>query len=110
MNDTEQAIAAAGHLLGDVAPFAPVPYFWTDQCETRIQAYGIFPPGADLRIVYGAPSDGHFAAAYGHHGRVVGVLGWNAPRQVRTLRRLIVDRASWAAFAATPALSPATVK
>ncbi|MFI1760683.1 NAD(P)/FAD-dependent oxidoreductase [Streptomyces sp. NPDC020800] len=109
MNATEQAVAAAGNLLGDDVPFAPVPYFWTDQYETRIQAYGIFPPGADLRILYGTPSDGHFAAVYGHHGRVVGVLGWNAPRQVRVLRRLVVERAPWTAFTARPALRPAIV-
>lgn len=109
MNATEQAMAVAGNLLGDAAPYAPVPYFWTDQYDTRIQAYGIFPPDAEMRIAYGKPSDGHFAAAYGHHGRVVGVLGWNAPRQVRMLRRLVVDRAPWATFAAIPALSPAIV-
>ncbi|GGX47522.1 NAD(P)/FAD-dependent oxidoreductase [Streptomyces noursei] len=109
MNATEQAMAVAGNLLGDATPFTPVPYFWTDQYDTRIQAYGIFPPDAEMRIVYGDTSDGHFAAAYRHHGRVVGVLGWNAPRQARTLRRLVVDRAPWTAFAATQALSPATV-
>ncbi|MFE4629877.1 NAD(P)/FAD-dependent oxidoreductase [Streptomyces mirabilis] len=109
MNATEQAMAVVGNLLGGYTPFAPVPYFWTDQYDTRIQAYGIFPPDAEMRIVYGDPSDGHFAAVYGHHGRVVGVLGWNAPRQVRTLRHLVVDRAPWAAFAAAPALDPATV-
>ncbi|MER6274632.1 FAD/NAD(P)-binding oxidoreductase [Streptomyces sp900105755] len=109
MSATEQAVAVAGNLLGDATPYAPVPYFWTDQYDTRIQAYGIFPPDAEMRIAYGEPSDGHFAAAYGHHGRVVGVLGWNAPRQVRMLRRLVVDRAPWATFAAMPALSPAIV-
>ncbi|MER5795559.1 FAD/NAD(P)-binding oxidoreductase [Streptomyces sp. NPDC001980] len=109
MNATEQAIAAVGNLLGDATPFAPVPYFWTDQYDTRIQAYGIFPPDAEMRIVHGDPADGHFAAAYGHGGRVVGVLGWNAPRQVRTLRRLVVDHAPWTAFADTRELTPATV-
>ncbi|MFD9285080.1 NAD(P)/FAD-dependent oxidoreductase [Streptomyces mirabilis] len=109
MNATEQAMAAVGNLLGDAKPFAPVPYFWTDQYDTRIQAYGVFPPDADVRIVHGDPVDGYFAAAYGHHGRVVGVLGWNAPRQVRTLRRLVVERASWTAFTVVPALRPATV-
>ncbi|MFF8029704.1 NAD(P)/FAD-dependent oxidoreductase [Streptomyces sp. NPDC007896] len=109
MNATEQAMAVAGNLLGDATPFAPVPYFWTDQYDTRIQAYGIFPPDAEMRIVYGDPSDGRFAASYGHRGRVAGVLGWNAPRQVRMLRRLVVDRAPWTTFAVIPALSPATV-
>lgn len=93
MNATEQATAAVGNLLGDATPFTPVPYFWTDQYDTRIQAYGVFPPDADLRIVQGDPAEGHFAAVYGHHGRVVGVLGWNTPRRVRTLRRLVVGRA-----------------
>lgn len=37
-NATEQAIAAAGNLLGEATPFSPVPYFWTDQDDTRIQA------------------------------------------------------------------------
>ncbi|MCX4418549.1 NAD(P)/FAD-dependent oxidoreductase [Streptomyces mirabilis] len=109
MNATEQAMAAAGNLLGDAKPFAPVPYFWTDQYDTRIQAYGVFPPDADVRIVHGDPVDGCFAAAYGHQGRVVGVLGWNTPRQVRMLRRLVVERASWTAFTVVPALRPATV-
>lgn len=78
-NATEQAVAAAGNLLGDAIPFAPVPYFWTDQYDTRIQAYGIFPPDADLRVISGDPSNGRFTAAYGHQGVVTGVLGWNAP-------------------------------
>ncbi|WP_422804798.1 hypothetical protein [Streptomyces noursei] len=32
MNAIEQTVAAAGNLVGDAQPFAPVPYFWTDQC------------------------------------------------------------------------------
>ncbi|MFJ2577143.1 NAD(P)/FAD-dependent oxidoreductase [Kitasatospora aureofaciens] len=94
-NATEQAIAAAGNLLGDATPFAPVPYFWTDQYDTRIQAYGIFPPDADLRVISGDPSNGRFTAAYGHQGVVAGVLGWNNPRELRTLRQLVVERALW---------------
>ncbi|MEV5008805.1 oxidoreductase C-terminal domain-containing protein [Streptomyces sp. NPDC055692] len=109
MNATEQAIVAAGNLLGDAVPFAPVPYFWTDQYDIKIQAYGIFPPDADLRIVQGDSPDGHFAAAYGRHGRVVGALGWNIARQMRTLRRLVLERTPWTAVTATPALRPATV-
>ncbi|MEU4929585.1 oxidoreductase C-terminal domain-containing protein [Streptomyces yokosukanensis] len=102
----EQAMAAAGNLLGDATAFTPVPYFWTDQHDTRIQAYGIFPPDAEMRILYGDPSNGHFAATYGHRRKVVGALGWNAPRQVRTLRRLVVDRTSWAAIAVAGSSPP----
>ena len=100
MNATEQGIAAAGNLLGDDQPFAPVPYFWTDQYDTKIQAYGIFPPDAEFQIISGDPGDHRFTAAYGHHGTVVGVLGWNAPRELRALRRLAADRAPWTAVTA----------
>ncbi|RLU83652.1 FAD-dependent oxidoreductase [Streptomyces griseocarneus] len=106
MNATEQAMAAAGNLLGDATPFAPVPYFWTDQYDTRIQAYGVFPPDAHPRVVHGDPSDGRFTAAYGHHGVVTGVLGWNAPRELRTLRALVVDRAPWSALTGTEGSVP----
>ena len=94
-NATEQAIAAAGNLLGDQLPFAPVPYFWTDQYDTRIQAHGIFPHAADIQIVDGHPEDRRFVAAYIDHGSVVGVLGWNSPRELRALRTLVVDQAAW---------------
>jgi 3-phenylpropionate/trans-cinnamate dioxygenase ferredoxin reductase subunit len=94
MNATEQGIAVAGNLLGDDLPFASVPYFWTDQYDVKIQAYGIFPPGAELQIISGDLDDRRFVAAYGQHGTVTGVLGWNSPREARTLRQLVVDRAA----------------
>jgi NADPH-dependent 2,4-dienoyl-CoA reductase/sulfur reductase-like enzyme len=98
MNATEQAIAVAGNLLGDDKPFAPVPYFWTDQYDTKIQAYGTFPPDAEFRVLSGEPGGGRFTAAYGRRGTVIGALGWNAPpREVRTLRRLVADRTPWTA-------------
>ncbi|MGW0627809.1 NAD(P)/FAD-dependent oxidoreductase [Streptomyces sp. NPDC002758] len=105
MNATEQAIAAAGNLLGDNEPFAPVPYFWSDQYDTRIQAYGIFPAGAKVRILHGDPADRHFVAAYGHRATVVGVVGWNAPRETRMLRRLVAEHAAWTTTAPCSAQS-----
>jgi NADPH-dependent 2,4-dienoyl-CoA reductase/sulfur reductase-like enzyme len=93
MNATEQGIAVAGNLLGDDQPFAPVPYFWTDQYNTKIQAHGIFCSDAEIHIVSGGPAERRFVAAYSTNGTVTGVLGWNSPQEVRTLRELVVDRA-----------------
>lgn len=95
MNATEQAMAVAGNLLGAEQRFSPVPYFWTDQYDARIQAYGIFPSGADVLVLHGEPAERKFVAGYGHAGRVVGVLGWNSPREVRQLRQLVVEGAEW---------------
>jgi 3-phenylpropionate/trans-cinnamate dioxygenase ferredoxin reductase component len=93
MNATEQGIAVAGNLLGDDRAFAPVPYFWTDQYNTKIQAHGIFGADAEIHIVSGSPAKRRFVAAYSTNGTVTGVLGWNSPQEVRTLRQLVVDRA-----------------
>lgn len=98
MNATEQAIAVAGNVLGDDKPFAPVPFFWTDQYDVKIQAYGTFPPDATSGVVSGDPADGRFIAAFGEHEVVTGVVAWNGvPREVRAVRQWVVDRASWAA-------------
>jgi 3-phenylpropionate/trans-cinnamate dioxygenase ferredoxin reductase subunit len=93
LNATEQGMAVAANLLGEQRPFAPVPYFWSDQYDARIQAHGIFPEHADVTVVHGSPDDRRFVAAYGHEGKVVGVLGWNSHRELRKLRRLVVDHA-----------------
>jgi NADPH-dependent 2,4-dienoyl-CoA reductase/sulfur reductase-like enzyme len=104
VNATEQGIAVAGNVLGDDKPFAPVPYFWTDQYDTKIQAYGMFPPDAEFRILSGDPGARRFVAAYGRHGTVTGVLGWNAvPRELRALRQLVVDRTVWTTLPAAAA-------
>ena len=106
MNATEQGIAVAGSLLGDDLAFAPVPYFWTDQYDTKIQAYGIFPPDAEFQIISGDPGERRFTAAYGRGGTVTGVLGWNSPREVRRLRQLVADRAPWTALTTPSPVSP----
>lgn len=93
LNAPEQGMAVAANLLGEERPFAPVPYFWSDQYDARIQAYGIFPEGAEVTVLHGSLDDRKFVAAYGHEGKVVGVLGWNSHRELRKLRQLVVDRA-----------------
>ncbi|MEV0288918.1 FAD-dependent oxidoreductase [Kribbella sp. NPDC050820] len=86
MNATEQAIAAATNLLGADAPFTPVPYFWTDQYDARIQAYGTFPPNCSVAIVRGDPDERRFIAHYIHDDRITGVLAWNMPKGLRAER------------------------
>ncbi|MDT5367965.1 MAG: hypothetical protein QOC62_2396 [Mycobacterium sp.] len=93
MNATDQGIAVAGNLLGDDRAFSALPYFWTDQYDTKIQAHGIFAADAEIHVVSGSPAERRFVAAYCTNGTVIGVLGWNSPNEVRTLRQLVVDRA-----------------
>ena len=95
MNATEQAMAVAGNLLGADKAFEPIPYFWSDQYDARIQAYGIFPENADVTVLHGELADRKFVVGYGRQGKTVGVLGWNSPRETRQLRQLVADHAPW---------------
>ncbi|NBH08434.1 FAD-dependent oxidoreductase, partial [Amycolatopsis sp. SID8362] len=89
-NATEQAVAVAGNVLGEDRPYTPVPYFWTNQFDARIHVHGTPAADAEVSIVEGDPADGRFVARYHRGGRVVGVLGWNMPKQAR-LRRQEID-------------------
>ncbi|AKE88219.1 MULTISPECIES: NAD(P)/FAD-dependent oxidoreductase [Rhodococcus] len=92
MNATEQGMAAARTLLGKRTPFAPVPYFWSDQYDVRIQVYGR-PTAADFTAVEGSLDEGPFAAVQRDaSGRTTAVAGWNMPRQLRALRQELVEQ------------------
>ncbi|MFE5641531.1 NAD(P)/FAD-dependent oxidoreductase [Rhodococcus sp. NPDC056516] len=92
MNATEQGMAAARTLLGQRTPFSPVPYFWSDQYDVRIQVYGR-PTAADFTAVEGSLDDGPFAAVQRSvSGRITAVAGWNMPRQLRGLRQELVNQ------------------
>ena len=92
MNATEQGMAAARTLLGERIPFSPVPYFWSDQYDVRIQVYGR-PTTADFTAVEGSIDDGPFAAVQrDESGCITAVAGWNMPRRLRELRQELVNQ------------------
>jgi NADPH-dependent 2,4-dienoyl-CoA reductase/sulfur reductase-like enzyme len=98
-NAAEQGAAAAANLLAELAgeppsPYAPVPFFWSDQFDSRIQFVGRAHGDDEVRVVAGDVG-GNFAALYGHAGRLRGVLGVNMPKVVMPFRKLLVEQASW---------------
>ncbi|MEU5869527.1 oxidoreductase C-terminal domain-containing protein [Nonomuraea sp. NPDC047529] len=93
--ERQRGTAAAWTLLGGQAPFAPVPYFWTDQYDVKIQVHGVTGGDARFQVVAGDPATGRFAGLYGRDGHVIGALTWNLPRQARALRRHVAERTPW---------------
>jgi NADPH-dependent 2,4-dienoyl-CoA reductase/sulfur reductase-like enzyme len=90
----------------EARPFEPVPFFWSDQYDRKIQLAGRAHPDDDVQVVTGSLATRRFAAIYGRNDRVVGVLGMNRPRDVMRYRQLILDGTSWQdalAFAAAQA-------
>ena len=88
-NAVEQGHTAALTLLrGEEAPpFAPVPYFWSDQYETKIQFVG--RTGPDMRVVEGDLEEDRFVVAFGREGRLVGSLSFNRPARIMRYRAMI---------------------
>ncbi|MFD1543459.1 NAD(P)/FAD-dependent oxidoreductase [Nonomuraea guangzhouensis] len=93
-NATEQAMTVASNVLGDDQPYCPVPYFWTDQFDAKLQVHGVLPVDAEVTVVEGDPANRRFVALYRRDGRVTGVLGWNMPKQTRLRRQDVVDALS----------------
>ncbi|MET9087613.1 FAD-dependent oxidoreductase, partial [Streptomyces sp. NPDC004237] len=97
-NAAEQGMAAARNLLSPGArrAFAPVPYFWSDQYEMKIQAYGYLRGHEEVRIVEGELEEGRFVAAYRTGERLSGVLAVAMPPKVlRGWRQAIVAGVAW---------------
>jgi NADPH-dependent 2,4-dienoyl-CoA reductase/sulfur reductase-like enzyme len=99
-NAAEQGALAATNLLAEAtgqrtAPYAPVPFFWSDQYDRRIQFLGRASGDDEVQVVSGSVAARQFVALYGSGGRLRGVLGLNAPKQVMPFRSLLLDRITW---------------
>jgi 3-phenylpropionate/trans-cinnamate dioxygenase ferredoxin reductase subunit len=95
LNATEHGAAAAMTLLGKREPFAPVPYFWTDQYDVKIQAYGVPTEGSEFQVVEGELGDERFAALYSDGKTVTAALTWNMPRAAVKLRAKVMAELPW---------------
>jgi 3-phenylpropionate/trans-cinnamate dioxygenase ferredoxin reductase subunit len=109
---------AARRLLAGDGPgeaFAPVPFFWSDQYDRKIQLAGRVRPTDQIEVVAGSLEERRFCALYGRDGRVVGALTMNMPARVIRYRRQIAEGLGWddalaavaeAAAATPPASAP----
>ena len=93
--------AAARRLLAEAsgetpAVFDPIPWFWSDQYDRKIQLAGRPQPTDQCVVVHGSTDEFRFVALYGDGDRLTGVLGMNRPRHVVQLRALFEDGASFA--------------
>ncbi|MFF9781779.1 NAD(P)/FAD-dependent oxidoreductase [Streptomyces nigrescens] len=114
MNATEQGMAAARNLLAELAatadatgvseeapaperrPFAPVPYFWSDQYDLKLQAYGLTAGADRIEVTVLDRAERRVLALYGRDGHAVGVLAAGLPpRRIRALRAVIATPLPW---------------
>jgi len=85
-NASDQADVVARRLCGLEAEYAPVPWFWSDQYDLRLQSVG-FPKGSDGSLLR-SKENSH---AIWHHrdGRVIALDTINASRDHMMARKLM---------------------
>jgi 3-phenylpropionate/trans-cinnamate dioxygenase ferredoxin reductase component len=91
-NAITQGRAAALRLLGQAAPYAPVPYFWTDQYDTKLQFVGMAHPGNQVTVAEGSLASRSCVAVYGQGGVTIGALAVNMPHRMASYRQLVANR------------------
>jgi NADPH-dependent 2,4-dienoyl-CoA reductase/sulfur reductase-like enzyme len=99
-NAQEQGEHAARTLLADLTggrgePFSPIPWFWSDQYDRKVQVAGRPSADGEVEVVAGSVADRRFVAIYGLDDRVVAVLGMNMPAKVMHWRQHLVDSTPW---------------
>jgi NADPH-dependent 2,4-dienoyl-CoA reductase/sulfur reductase-like enzyme len=87
-NAQNQAIAVAKVLAGAGAPYAELPWFWTDQYDLNFQAAGA-PLAWDRLVWRGSPEENRFVVFYLQDGRPVGANAVNSAREMRFVKQIV---------------------
>jgi 3-phenylpropionate/trans-cinnamate dioxygenase ferredoxin reductase subunit len=103
-NAIDQGAQAARAILGPVEDYAPVPWFWSDQYDARLQIAGL-NLGADARVARPGSRPGGRSVWYFAGERLIAVDAMNDPRAYMQGKRWLErgeapDRAGFEALAA----------
>jgi 3-phenylpropionate/trans-cinnamate dioxygenase ferredoxin reductase subunit len=96
-NAVDQARCVAARLTGKSAPYAAVPWFWTDQQDLMLQIAGL-QDGHDSTVVLGSAASRKMSVLCFHRNHLVAVESVNRPADHMAARKLL---------ARAPTLTPA---
>lgn len=87
-NAQSQAVAAASNAAGKETPYAPVPFFWSDQYELKLQSVGHV--GAyDRVVVRGSIEERAFVAFHLAGEKLAFAIGVNRLKEIGAAKKLI---------------------
>lgn len=78
--------AAAAGVLGYDEPFAPVPFFWSDQHGVKFQSVGYAPDWDEIELEDGE-AQGSFVARYRTQDRLVAAFAAGQPKTIARARK-----------------------
>jgi 3-phenylpropionate/trans-cinnamate dioxygenase ferredoxin reductase subunit len=104
-NAIDQAKAAAASILGKPQAYDPVPWFWSDQYDIKLQIAGL-AEGYESAETVGDPAGAHFSAEYRRGGRLIAVDAVNDARAHMLSRRRIAEETAGAVAEVAEAFNP----
>jgi 3-phenylpropionate/trans-cinnamate dioxygenase ferredoxin reductase component len=87
-NANDQAAVAARTIMGEVAGYDAVPWFWSNQYDLRLQTVGL-SMGHDDVVMRGDPETRSFSLVYLREGRVIALDCVNATKDYVQGRKLV---------------------
>jgi 3-phenylpropionate/trans-cinnamate dioxygenase ferredoxin reductase subunit len=87
-NAIEQARVAADTITGKMAPYAAIPWFWSEQYDLKLQAVGI-SDGHDQVVLRGDMAARSFIIFYLRQGTVIAADAVNKPGEFLIAKRLV---------------------
>jgi 3-phenylpropionate/trans-cinnamate dioxygenase ferredoxin reductase subunit len=100
-NAIDQAKVAAASILGQAENYDPVPWFWSDQYDLKLQIAGI-ADDHDSEQVIGDVAASRFSVEYRNAGRLIAVDAVNDARAHMMARRRIAQETAAADLAVGP--------
>jgi 3-phenylpropionate/trans-cinnamate dioxygenase ferredoxin reductase subunit len=89
-NAARQGEVAARNMLGKNEVYRPVPYFWSDQYDLKLQLFGHLPKDEKVRTVMrGSYDERAFSVFYQVEGRLVAAVSVNRSKEARAAVKLI---------------------
>ena len=91
------ALAAHNLIAGSAAAqsYTPVPFFWSDQYQAKIQVLGRPDPDDEVVVVDGSAEDRKLVALYRRGDKLSAALGISRARQLMAYRPLLASAASF---------------
>lgn len=97
-NAVSQGQTAARNLVAaldgqrEFEPYQPLPYYWTDQYDWKMQIFG--EPAEDTKVEEGELGGERFVVSFSSQGRLTGVLCVNRPNRIGRWRPKILEAAT----------------
>jgi 3-phenylpropionate/trans-cinnamate dioxygenase ferredoxin reductase subunit len=87
-NAADQGRNVAARLVGKAAPYAAVPWFWTDQGDLKLQIVGLLS-GHDSTVMVGDPTERRFSVLCFRREHLMAVESVNRPADHMAARRIL---------------------